>query len=158
MNSPTRSTKKPTYQQGFSGVLALIALVILASLTAFGVTLMTSMHSSYAQEVTLARATLAAEAGLDWARYRIKINNVCTALQNLTLPGTMRLYRVTVRCTRNTPAPATSFPETGTVPAPQNYSVSADACIVPAGSANCPATTAIGSDYVIKHLDTWVER
>ncbi|MES2090082.1 MAG: hypothetical protein V4532_08915 [Pseudomonadota bacterium] len=143
-------------QRGFSGVLAVIALVIMASLTSFGVNLMTSMHSTYAQEVSLAQATLAAEAGLDWARYRIKINNNCAALQNLALPGTLGLYRVTVRCTRVAPAPAISFPEGGTVP--QYYSVTADACIAPAAGANCPAPAPFGPDYVIKTLTTWVER
>ncbi len=160
MKNPLASTSANRHtQRGFSGVLAVIALVLMASLAAFGMTLMTSMHSTYAQEVTLARATLAAEAGLDWARYRIKINNNCAALQNLALPNTLALYRVTVRCNRVSPAPANSFPEAGTVPTPpQYYSVTADACIAPAAGANCPAPGPFGPDYVIKTLTTWVER
>jgi hypothetical protein len=47
-------------------------------MSAYGVSLMTSVHSSFTQELSVAHATQAAEAGMEWARLRITRNLVPT--------------------------------------------------------------------------------
>jgi MSHA biogenesis protein MshP len=134
-------------QGGFSGVLVLAALVLMGGMSAYGVSLVTSVHSSFAQELSVARATQAAEAGMEWARFRLTRNPVpvCSALQTLNLPATLANYRVTVRCT------ATGVHTEGAVTV-RTYRVTATACNAPA----CPG--ALSGDYVERQVQGWVQR
>jgi len=142
--------RPPRRQRGLSGMLVIAALVLFGGMAVYGVSMVTSVHTGFAQEVAVARATQAAQAGLDWARYRVlvPVAPVCTASQTVTLPSTLALYRVTVTCS------ATAFTDAG---APVNiYQLTATACNIP-GPAGCP-NAAGGTDYVEKQLSAWVQR
>lgn len=134
-------------QRGVSGVLVIAALVLLGSLSAFGVSLVGGIHSSLAQEISLARADQAAQAGLEWARFQITRTPVavCPALQTLVLPATLANHRATVRCTlsgTHTEAAATR----------RTYRVTVTAC----NAALCPGVA--NGDYVERQLVAWVIR
>ena len=138
-------------QRGLSAVMILAVLVMLGTLSAYAVGLVTSVHNGHATELSHARATQAAEAGLDWGRFRISAGAgpSCVASQTLTLASTLAPYRVTVRCTL-------SVATTEGGPPLSVYRVSASACNVPAGG-NCPNATA-SADYVERVLSSIVER
>ncbi len=142
-----RHTSRRRDAAGLSGVLVLAALVLMASLSAFGVTLVTSVHTSFAQELSVARAAQAAEAGLERARFNLTRTPVpiCPAVQTLAMPGTLAGYSSTVNCTLT----GTHVEGGATV---RTYSVSATGCNAPA----CPA--APGSDYVERRASDWVQR
>ncbi|MDE2401071.1 MAG: hypothetical protein KGL90_05360 [Burkholderiales bacterium] len=149
-------------QQGFSSVLVIVALVLITSLMAFGLTLTSSAQSSFAQEISSARAQQAAEAGMDWGRYQLKILAVpnCPALQNVAMPaGTLAPFTVTVRCVNN--SPPGNFTD-GLPPTIRIYTLSVTACVaLPAGVVNCPAGQppfTPRASYVQKSLTAWVER
>jgi MSHA biogenesis protein MshP len=134
-------------QAGLSGVLVLAAIVMMASLSTFGVTLITSVHTSFAQELSVARAAQAAEAGLEWARFQITRTPVpvCPALQTLAMPGLLAGYSSSVRCTLTG-----THSESGVTV--RTYSVSATGC----NAAACPA--APNSDYVERQVRDWIQR
>lgn len=134
-------------QRGLSGILVMAALVLMGGLSAYGVTLVTSVQSGFAQELSVARAAQAADAGLEWARFRLTQSAapLCPAAQTLVLPGTLANYRVTVRCT----ATGTHTDGAATV---RTWLVSATGC----NAAACPG--AVGSDYVERTVTGWVQR
>ena len=139
-------------QRGVSGVMVIAVLVLLGGLTTFAVGLVTSVQSSYARELSFARATQAAEAGLDWGRWRVTAVAVptCSASQTLTtLPGTLLPYAVTVRCTLS----GTYLEGLATV---RIYRLDSTACNLPAGGL-CPNPVA-SSDYVQASTSVIVER
>ncbi len=139
-------------QRGVSGVMVIAVLVLLGGLTAFAVGLVTSVQSSYARELSFARAMQAAEAGLDWGRWRVTAVAVpaCSASQTLvTLPGTLLPYAVTVRCTLS----GTYLEGPATV---RMYRLDSTACNLPAGG-QCPNSLA-SSDYVQATASAIVER
>lgn len=143
------------HQRGFSSVLVIVAMVLMASLMAFGVTVLSSTQGGYVLELSHVRATQAAQAGLDWGRYQILRPAVpnCPASQNVALPGSMAPYTVTVRCVNNSP-PANFSDGAGT---PRIYTLVVTACLRPAGAPSCPAATNSAS-YVEKTISAWVER
>jgi MSHA biogenesis protein MshP len=139
-------------QRGFSGVLVIVVLVLLGGISTYAVGLVTSVHSAYARELSHARATQAAEAGLDWGRYRISAGAAatCTAAQSInTLPGTLQPYTVTVRCTASA-----VLSESGA--ALRAYRISATGCSQPLAGA-CPNVIG-GTDYVERTVSTVVIR
>jgi len=134
-------------QRGLSGVLVMAALVLMGGMSAYGVSLVTSVHSSFAQELSVARAGQAAEAGMEWARFQITRNAVptCPALQTLNLPSTLANYRVSVRCT------ATGIHTEGAATV-RTYRVTATGCNAPV----CPGAPSGG--YVERQVQAWVQR
>lgn len=134
-------------QAGMSGVLVMAALVLLGSLSAYGVSLVTSVHTSFAQELSVARAAQAAEAGLEWARFQITRPPTpqCAASQTLTLPATLANYRVTVRCT------ATGSHTEGAATV-RTYLLTATGC----NAAACPG--GVNADYVERQVQGWALR
>jgi MSHA biogenesis protein MshP len=138
-------------QRGISGMLVIAALVLFGGMAVYGVSTVTSVHTQFAQEVASARAMQAAQAGLDWARYQVKIPVAanCPASQTLVLPSTLAMYQVTVTCTSSallTDGAATF----------RMYQLTATACNIP-GAGGCP-NAAGGNDYVEKQVSTWVQR
>jgi MSHA biogenesis protein MshP len=131
-------------------MLVIVVLVLLAGLSTYTVGLMTSVHSDFAAEVNHARATRAAEAGLDWARYRlVQQGALCPpASQNVALPGTLATYTVTVTC-------AAAGVEGGA--GPTVYRLTATACNVPLGGS-CPNTAAASANYVERQVSAIAER
>jgi MSHA biogenesis protein MshP len=128
-------------QRGVSALLIIGVLVMLGGLIPYAFGLLTSVNSGHARELSAARAEQAAQAGLDWGRFRVRtgVTPQCTALQNITtLPGSLQPYTVTVRCTTST------FPEGGLITT--RYRIQADACNVPQAGA-CPNANA-SADYV----------
>jgi MSHA biogenesis protein MshP len=141
-----------SHQRGLSGLLVLAVLVLLASVSAYAVGLVTSVHSGYARELSHSRASQAAQAGLDWGRYRVLAGAapLCTAAQNITtLPGTLQPYTVTVRCTTTGPYTETGAPV-------RAYRLLATACNQPL-AGQCP-NAAAGADYVENTVSTLLTR
>jgi MSHA biogenesis protein MshP len=134
-------------QAGVSGMLVMAALVLMGALSAYGVSLVTSVHTAFAQELSVARAAQAAEAGLEWARFRITRTPVaiCPASQNLVLPATLSNYRATVTCTLT----GTHTEGAATV---RTYFVTSTGC----NAAACPG--AVNGDYVQRQVSGWVQR
>lgn len=128
-------------QRGASSMLVIAVLVLLGSLTVYVAGLVSSVNNGLAMEVNLTRASQAAESGLDWGRYRVKVNNTCNASQSIAMPASLSPYTVTVLCTRNNSTD-------GTIPRIQ-YRITATACNLPL-AGNCPNNTSIspGPDYV----------
>lgn len=140
-------------QRGLSGVMVIAVLVMVGAVVPFAVGLVTSVHDGHARALSHQRATAAAEAGLDWGRWRI-FNGAaatCTALQSInTLPGTLQPYTVSVRCTLGS-----SVTESGvTVNA---YRLVATACNQPLAGA-CPNAAATAGDYVERTVGTLAHR
>jgi MSHA biogenesis protein MshP len=140
-------------QRGFSAVMIIAVLVMVGAVVPFAVGLVTAVHNGHARALSHGRATQAAEAGLDWGRYRT--NNgaaaTCTAVQSInTLPGSLQPYTVSVRCTLSA-----TVTESGlTLNA---YRVVATACNQPLAGA-CPNAAATGADYVERTLSTMAHR
>ncbi len=132
-------------------MLMIAVLVLLGGITVYAFGLVTSVHSGYAREISFARVDAAAQAGLDWGRYRVGIPAVaqCAAAQSInTLPGTLRPYTVTVRCS------VVPFNEGGA--AVNRYQIDATACNVPQGG-QCPNAVAT-SGYVQRSVSMIVMR
>lgn len=139
-------------QRGVSGIMVIAVLVLLSGLSVYAVGLVTSVQDSMARELSHARARLAAEAGLDWGRWRISAGAaaLCTASQSLnTLPATLQPYTVTVRCTA-------SGPYTEGATTVRRFRIDSVACNLPAGGA-CPAAN-VGADYVQASASALAER
>lgn len=144
LHSPRRPRRR---QAGLSGMLVMAALVLMGGLSAYGVSLVTSVHSRFAQELSVARAAQAAEAGMEWARFQLTqpATPLCPATQTLALPSTLSSYRVTVRCV----ATGTHTEGAATV---NTWRVTAIGC----NAAACPG--ALNGDYVERQLQAWVQR
>jgi MSHA biogenesis protein MshP len=140
-------------QRGFSALMIIAVLVMVGAVVPFAVGLVTSVHDGHARALSHARATQAAEAGLDWGRYRIGNGAAatCTALQSInTLPGTLLPYTVSVRCTLSVSASESGV----TVNA---YRLVATACNQPLAGA-CPNAASNAADYVERSVSTLVQR
>ena len=141
-------------QAGFSALLVIALLVLLSSVTAYAVGMVTSSQAGMAREIAHSRATLAARAGLDWGRFRVQALALpqCSAAQSIaTLPGTLGPYRVTVRCLAGAPL------QEGVVTR-RAYRLNATACNVALGG-QCPNTgAAAGADYVESSVSMVVVR
>ncbi|KNZ33502.1 MAG: hypothetical protein AD742_06325 [Methylibium sp. NZG] len=144
-----RASQGPRHrrQTGASGMLVMAALVMMGVLSAYGVSLVTSVHTAFSQELSAARAAQAAEAGLEWARFQITRTSapVCPASQTLVLPATLAGYRTTVTCVLT----GTHTEGAATV---RSYSISATGC----NAAACPG--GVNGDYVERRVSAWVTR
>lgn len=141
------------HQRGFSGVTIIAVLVMVGAVVPYAVGLVTAVNDGHARALSFARATQAAEAGLDWGRYRIHNGGAatCTALQSIsTLPGTLQPYTVSVRCTQSV-----SVSESGVTV--RGYRLVATACNQPLAGL-CPNAAATGADYVERTLSTLAHR
>lgn len=142
-----RGPSRRRAQAGVSGMLVMAALVLMGLLSAYGVSLVTSVHTAFAQELSVARAAQAAEAGLEWARFRITRTplTICPATQTLALPATLSGYRATVTCTLT----GTHTEGAATL---RTYLVTSTGC----NAAACPG--AVNGDYVQRQVSAWVQR
>ena len=143
-------------QRGFSAALVLTALVLLGGMLTYAVTVTSGMYSGIAQEIAQARALQAANAALEWQRYRIAfgVAPAClptTSVTNMTIPFASGAMPVTVLCTltgaHNDPGP---------IPV-RTYSLTATACL-PAGPAGMCPNAAGGSEYVQRQVAGNAER
>jgi MSHA biogenesis protein MshP len=87
--------------RGMSLVVAIFLITIVASLTAFALTVGTATRETENLQLQADRAQAAAHAGSEWGAYRALVNNSCVAnaptfnLGQAALTG----FRVTVQCT-----------------------------------------------------------
>lgn len=138
-------------QRGFSVMLMLGIIVLMGGMLAYAVSFTGGMNSSVAQEAGVLRATQAANAGLEWARYRVRIPAAasCAAATNLSIPLSSGAMPVTIRCTAS--APYTEGAATVTT-----YQLSATACS-PAAAGTCP-NAAGAPNYVERTVTGIAER
>jgi MSHA biogenesis protein MshP len=140
-------------QRGLSGVMIIAVLVVVGAALPFAVGLVTAVNDGHARSLSFARATQAAEAGLDWGRWRIAsgVAPACSALQSInTLPGTLRPYTVSLRCQLSV-----TVNEGGSTL--RAYRLEATACNQPL-AGQCPNAAANAADYVERRLSTLAHR
>lgn len=134
-------------QRGFSSILLIAIVVLLASLTAAALRFIGSAQGSVAMDIRTLRAEQAANTALEWQRYRLRTQMpaaaACVGLTQLNVPLTSGNVQVTVRCSR-TPGAAVVHSEAGK--SAYSYAFTATAC-APAGAGGCPNPVA-STDYV----------
>jgi MSHA biogenesis protein MshP len=112
--------RRHTRQRGMSLVVAIFLITIVASLSAFAVTMGTANVDGTNLQLQADRAQAAARAGAEWGAYRALVANSCAAAANFNLAQTaLRGFRVTVSCTVRSVAPTRvydidSFAQTNT--------------------------------------------
>jgi MSHA biogenesis protein MshP len=138
-------------QRGVSGMMVLAAIVLLGGLSAWAVGLASAASDAGAQAIAGARARQAAGAGIDWARWRLRVPAApaCAATQNVVLPGVQGNWTVTTRCTLL----GTYTEGAASV---RRWRVSADACNQPQ-AGTCPAALP-SAGYAQASLTDLVER
>ena len=125
---------------GFALASAIFLLVILAALGAYILNVSSSQQLGMAIDISGERAWQAADAGMEWVRYKLASNPgspSCPATTSFGFPGTSTLadFYVTVECTQLTVAPAADVLSTPT----WVFEVKATACS-PANAGQCPGT------------------
>jgi MSHA biogenesis protein MshP len=139
-------------QRGFSVMLMLGIIVLMGGMLAYAVSFTSGMNHSVAQEAGVLRVTQAANAGLEWARYRVRVSagGPCWAAStNLTIPLSSGAVPVTVLCMR------AQYPE-GTANR-TIYQLSATACSPAAAGGACP-NLAGAANYVQRTVTGIAER
>jgi len=87
-------------QRGMSLVVAIFLITVIASLTAFAVTVGTATRESENLQLLADRAMAAARAGGEWGAYRALVNTSCVGSTTFNLPqAALRGFSVTVDCT-----------------------------------------------------------
>ena len=91
-------------QRGMSLVVAIFLIVAIALLSAAAVSVGRANSESTNEMLLADRARAAAEAGLEWAAYRVLVQGVaCATVNGQQLPlslGALRGFRVTITCQR----------------------------------------------------------
>ena len=143
-------------QRGFGAIVAIVVLVIMATLSAALVRLGTTQQVTSAQDILSARAMQTARAGNEWGLYQALRAGICIGAPGATLDLRAETgFSVTVTCTSQSPpytsppGPPYSFYEGESSPgvpkAVTTYSIEAVAC----NSAACPdAALAATPGYV----------
>jgi MSHA biogenesis protein MshP len=95
--------RRRSRERGMSLVVAIFLITVIASLSAFAVTVGTATRESENLQLQADRAMAAARAGSEWGAYRALVNNNCVANPPFNLAqGALRGFRVTVTCARTT--------------------------------------------------------
>ncbi len=119
-------------QRGFGAIVAIIILVILATISAGLVRLGSTQQATSTQDILSARAWQVARAGNDWGLYQVLgPPGSCAASTTLDLRATTG-FAVTVSCSARTFNEGETTP--GVVQVTTTYSIEAVAC----NSAACP--------------------
>jgi len=131
-------------------VTAIFLVVTLAALGAFAMSMFRVQQTSAAFDELGARASQAAEAGIEWGAWQVLRNGgACAGSTNLVLPlGSLALFTATVACASSAHTEAGN-PVT-------IYRLTTTACNQPAAGA-CP-NPAPGPDYVERQVQAVVER
>ena len=91
-------------QRGMSLVVAIFLVVVIASLSAFAVSVGNAQANSTNLQLQADRALAAARAGAEWGVYRARVQGLCPNPSAVVLPqGALRDFRVTVTCRRTGP-------------------------------------------------------
>ncbi|HET8871090.1 MAG TPA: hypothetical protein VFM48_11615 [Aquabacterium sp.] len=141
-------------QQGFSSILLVAIIVLLAGMTAFALRFVAATQGSSSLQVQAMRAQRAAQAAVEWQRYRLRLLSPggCALSSSFTVPLVSGNFPVTVTCAR-TPTAATTYTENPSVGPPRTvytYRFTATACW-PASAGVCPNPTP-PSNYVEKQV------
>lgn len=137
-------------QKGFSSVLLIAIIVLLAGMTTFALRFVTSSQGGSTMRYQAQRVQRAADAAMEWQRYRLRNFGAagCQASTSFNMPFSMGSVPVTVTCQR-TPAAM----HTEAAPSSKNYYtyvLSATACF-PSAGGTCP-NLAVPSGYVAKQV------
>lgn len=140
-------------QRGFGAVMAIIVLVILASLAAAMTRFGSIQHMTSAQDVLAVRALAAARTGLEYGLYQALRNGGACTTWPLDLTADTG-FRVSVECT-----PSAVFHEGEDSPgSPRKltvYTITATACNIPTAADACPNESAVTSaGYIERVLQT----
>ncbi len=129
-------------QRGLGAIAAILVLVVLATIAAAVVRLAGSEQTGFAQQVNAARASQAAQAGIEWGLYRALQSSSCAASTTLDLSADLGMA-VTVSCVARTFQEGESAP--GVAQQRTIYTIDAVAC----NSSSCPdAARAVTVNYV----------
>lgn len=135
-------------------MLMLGIILLMGGMLAYAVSFTSGMNHSVAQEAGVLRVTQAANAGLEWARYRVRFSagGPCwAAATTLTIPLSSGAVPVTVLCTASTYTEGTAPPVIVTI-----YQLRATACS-PAAAGTCP-NAAGPTNYVERTVTGIAER
>lgn len=131
-------------QRGMSSVLLIVIIVMLAGMTSFALRFVAGMQGDVAAQVQVQRAQRAAEAALEWQRYRLRATANCVAATNLQVPFATGNVQTSINCLRT---PAVAHADGGTV---YTYAITVTACS-PAAAGACP-NPARPANYVERRL------
>ena len=120
-------------QRGFGAIIAIVILVIMATLAAGLVRLGTTQQATSTQDILSARAWQVARAGTEWGLYQALQFGNCSGATTLDLRAATG-FSVTVTCTSKSFNEGEVTP--GTTRAITTYSINAIAC----NSTACPDT------------------
>lgn len=132
-------------QAGFSSVMVIAMVVLLAAMTTYALRFVSGSLGSQSLDTQVLRADQAAKAGIEWQRYRLRTLGLggCANSTNITVPFQSSAFNVTVTCQRT---PATLF-TVGGINTYNNFTFTATACSPTAGA--CPVTVQpLGPNYV----------
>ncbi|MGE5452267.1 MAG: hypothetical protein ACM3VZ_10565 [Acidobacteriota bacterium] len=135
-------------QRGFSSVLLIAIIVLLAGMTRFALQFVGGAEGAAALQLQAARAQRAAEAGIEWQRYQLRnfAPGGCAPATNFGIPSVSGNFPVTVTCSR-TPNAGVIHQENGV--SVYTYSFTATACWPAGAGGRCPNPAAVlPSDYV----------
>lgn len=138
-------------QRGFSSVLLIAIIVLLAGMTTFALRFVAGAQGSASVQAQAMRAQRAAEAAIEWQRYSLfkaVQPGGCALTTNLSIPSVLGAMPVTVTCNR-TPTPASVHSEGGTNF--YTYTFTARACWPAGGGGGCP-NAALPSNYVERQI------
>lgn len=138
-------------QKGFSSILLIAIIVLLAGMTTFALRFVTSSQGGAAMRYQAQRVQRAADAAMEWQRYRLRNSGLagCQASTSFNMPFSTGNVPVTVTCQRT---PVAMHTETAP-PANKNYytyTFSATACM-PSAGGSCP-NPAVPAGYVAKQV------
>lgn len=133
-------------QQGFSSILLIAIIVLLAGMTTFALRFVAGAEGNASALSQTLKAQQAAEAGMEWLRYRLRAGQ-CQATRNVTIPMSTGNVQATVTCVR---APAVMHTE-GVGPGVVNsfsYTLVSTACW-PDAAGSCP-NPVLSANYVAR--------
>lgn len=139
-------TRRPAARRGFSSVMVIAIIVLLASLCAFAVRFVATARATASMDMLAARAQQAAESALEWQRMQIQQNAApcpATVVTNLVVPFTTGNFSVRVTCT-----PQGSVTDGSAIAL---FSLTAVSCYPSAGGV-CPNAAAMPGEYVERQL------
>ena len=88
-------------QRGVALVAALFLIVAVAALGGFALRINAGQQQNATLDILTARATAAANSGLEWGIYRLMVNKACAASKPLPMNsahGALNGFTVTVQC------------------------------------------------------------
>mgnify|MGYP001167342363 FL=1 len=134
-------------QGGFSSILLIAIVVLLASLSAFALNFLRTGAGAQSSEILALRAEQAAKAALEWQRRRVA-GGTCTATQTFNVPLAAGNFPATLTCTQT--SPGAGYTEGASTI--RTYQLGVTACW-PATGGSCPVAIAAQSpDYVQRAL------